>query len=210
MPAFLVPIDRAQCLIPLEKAIVLIGRQADCDVSLTHSRKISRKHCCIAQVNNSFIVRDLGSTNGVFLNGNRIRKEAAISMGDDLIIGDVHFRLQNEATLKLKKKPARNVGDALKTLEESGVGLQKPPPAIVGNRPMIAPPSLDFPVAIPEGDADFDVEETTVKERPPARKPRIDDVVPLDEDEEEVERDEEENHESGERDNFIPANSDNF
>src|SRR5215813_13704121 len=98
MPAFLVPVDQGQCLIPLEKAIVLIGRQADCDVSLTLSRKISRKHCCIAQVNNSFIVRDLGSTNGVFLNGNRIQKEATLEMGDNLVIGDVHFRLQNEAT----------------------------------------------------------------------------------------------------------------
>ena len=61
MPAFLVPVDAGQCLIPLEKAIVLIGRQSDCDVSLTHSRKISRRHCCIAQVNKKFVVRDLGS-----------------------------------------------------------------------------------------------------------------------------------------------------
>ena len=96
MPAFLVPVDAGQCLIPLEKAIVMIGRQADCDVSLTHSRKISRRHCCIAQVNNTFIVRDLGSTNGVYLNGKRIEKEALITMGDDLVIGDVRFTLSDE------------------------------------------------------------------------------------------------------------------
>ena len=57
MPAFLVPVDAGQCLIPLEKAILLIGRQSDCDVALTQSRKISRKHCCIAQVNNKYVVR---------------------------------------------------------------------------------------------------------------------------------------------------------
>ena len=96
MPAFLVPVESGQCLIPLEKAIVLIGRQADCDVSLTNSRKISRKHCCIAQVNNKFVVRDLGSTNGVYLNGHRIQKESTIAVGDDLVIGDVHFKLTDE------------------------------------------------------------------------------------------------------------------
>ena len=55
MPAFLVPFDEGQCLIPLEKAVVLIGRQSDCDISLGHSRKVSRKHCCVAQVNNTVV-----------------------------------------------------------------------------------------------------------------------------------------------------------
>ena len=98
MSAFLVPLDPGLCLIPLEKAIVLIGRQSDCDVSLTHSRKISRKHCCIAQVNSSYVIRDLGSTNGVFVNGARVRKEAGLTLGDELAIGDVRFRLQTEAS----------------------------------------------------------------------------------------------------------------
>lgn len=208
MPAFLVPIDRSQCLIPLEKAIVLIGRQADCDVSLTHSRKISRKHCCIAQVNNSFLVRDLGSTNGVFLNGNRIQKEAAILMGDDLIIGDVHFRLQNEATLSVKKKPAKVVGDASATLEESGVGLPKIPPIMVTKPQVDSMPSMEMPVVIPEEGRDFKVEVTSMKHRAATRKPRIDDVVPLNDDEEEIE--DKVKHESGERDDFISVSSDNF
>ena len=96
MPIFLVPVESGQNLIPLEKAIVLIGRQADCDVYLSNSRKISRRHCCVAQVNDRFVVRDLGSTNGVFLNGRRIEKEADIVIGDDLIIGDVHFKMLSE------------------------------------------------------------------------------------------------------------------
>ena len=72
MPAFLVPVEPGLVVIPLEKAIVLIGRESDCDVSLTQSRKVSRKHCCLAQVNNKIMARDLGSTNGIFLNGTRI------------------------------------------------------------------------------------------------------------------------------------------
>ena len=185
MPAFLVPVDAGQCLIPLEKAIVLIGRQSDCDVSLTHSRKISRKHCCIAQVNNKFIVRDLGSTNGIFLNGNRIQKEATISIGDDLVIGDVRFRVQNEAPTTSKSRADKS--DANKTVEESHSSPPIPPPVPIRTRPTLtAPPSLDIPIALPDGDLDFDVEATRVSRTSTVRKNRVDDVVPLsDEDQEE-------------------------
>lgn len=128
MPAFLVPVDPNQCLIPLEKAIVFIGRQADCDISLTHSRKISRRHCCIAQVNHKFIVRDLGSTNGVFLNGNRIQKEATITLGDDLIIGDIHFKMQNEAPVEARSR-----------LNKSGIPAPQSAPSPAG-APPVPPP----------------------------------------------------------------------
>ena len=94
MPAFLVPVDPGHCLIPLEKAIVLIGRQSDCDVSLTLSRKISRKHCCIAQVDNKFVVRDLGSTNGVFVNNVRVDGSCPLKAADDILIGGTRLIFQ--------------------------------------------------------------------------------------------------------------------
>ena len=130
MPAFLVPVDAGQCLIPLEKAIVLIGRQADCDVSLTHSRKISRRHCCVAQVNNKFVVRDLGSTNGVFLNGSRIEKECVIQFGDNLVIGDVRYTFQEEAPAMSRSEYAR--------LAKSGSRPMKKPSSIIP--PPVPPP----------------------------------------------------------------------
>jgi pSer/pThr/pTyr-binding forkhead associated (FHA) protein len=151
---------------------VLIGRQADCDVSLTHSRKVSRKHCCIAQVNNSFVVRDLGSTNGVFVNGSRVRKEAGLTMGDELAIGDVRFRLQNEAA---SSKPARanKEEDPQQTYED------KVPPKGVA-RPFAAPPSMDIPVALPEIGQDFAVEPSIPHMRPLKRnRPDSDDDLPI-------------------------------
>lgn len=183
MPAFLVPIDAGQCLIPLEKAILLIGRQSDCDVAITQSRKISRKHCCIAQVNNRFVVRDLGSTNGVYVNGTRIQKEANIGIGDELVIGDVHFRMQDEAQLQSKSRPARpsTVVNQSKAVDEStdvaptGQGLPN------RSRPAFsAPPSLDIPVALREDDFSGDA---GVHRRELRRHKRIDDVIPLNEEE---------------------------
>jgi len=176
MPAFLVPVDPGHCLIPLEKAIVLIGRQSDCDISLTLSRKISRKHCCVAQVNNKYVVRDLGSTNGVYLNGSRIKKEATLAIGDDLMIGDVHFRMQTEAKLAgTKANPAAERRRVTQTIEE---GLD-PPALHRGQATVTAPPSLDIPIALVEGQPDFDVEETSLNRQLSVRKRRVDDVIPL-------------------------------
>jgi pSer/pThr/pTyr-binding forkhead associated (FHA) protein len=163
MSAFLVPLDPGLCLIPLEKAIVLIGRQADCDVSLTHSRKVSRKHCCIAQVNNSYVIRDLGSTNGVFVNGARVRKETGLSLGDELAIGDVRFRLQNEAPSKSSAK----------------IKVEDPRPARQVLSTSVAPPSSDMPVAIPEMGEDFIVEASIPQMRSIKHRKAEDDVVPL-------------------------------
>jgi pSer/pThr/pTyr-binding forkhead associated (FHA) protein len=160
MSAFLVPLDPGLCLIPLEKAIVLIGRQADCDVALTHSRKVSRKHCCIAQVNNSYVVRDLGSTNGIFINGTRVRKETGLALGDELAIGDVRFRLQVDATPKAAR-------------------VQVDDPRSAGATRPVAPPSSEFPVAIPEMGEDFIVEASIPQMKSIKHRKAEDDVVPL-------------------------------
>jgi pSer/pThr/pTyr-binding forkhead associated (FHA) protein len=184
MPAFLVPVDSGQCLIPLEKAILLIGRQSDCDVALTQSRKISRKHCCIAQVNNKFVVRDLGSTNGVYLNGLRIQKEATLSIGDELVIGDVHYRMQNQAQLQSKPGPNRTPPSSMKTMDESTDVLLDPQLLPNRNRSVFtAAPSMDMPVPIREDR--FDIKETSMNRHETRRHKRIDDVIPLNEVEEE-------------------------
>jgi predicted component of type VI protein secretion system len=78
--------------IPLEKPIVLIGRHQECDIQIP-SRKISRRHCCVAQVYNYLVVRDLGSTNGVRINGTRAM-EGKLQPGDELTIGNLNYRVQ--------------------------------------------------------------------------------------------------------------------
>ncbi len=175
MAAFLVPLESGACVIPLEKAILLIGRQADCDVSLTASRKISRKHCCIAIVNDTVVVRDLGSTNGVSINGQRIDQEGRIRLGDELSIGDVRFRLQKDISLPAMDTreavaEARSVGPDSRSLGE----VHRPTQADA------APPSLDFPVALAEDGRDFDVDPSLIRRKPAtSRKTESSDSGPL-------------------------------
>ena len=78
--------------IPLDKPIVLIGRHQECDIQIP-SRKISRRHCCVAQVYNYLVVRDLGSTNGLRINGARA-VEGKLQPGDELTIGNLSYRVQ--------------------------------------------------------------------------------------------------------------------
>ncbi|MBI2806947.1 MAG: FHA domain-containing protein [Planctomycetes bacterium] len=77
----------------LDKPIILIGRHQECDVQIP-SRKISRKHCCIAQVNDHFVVRDLGSTNGIRINGLKVM-EGNLKINDELIIGNLRYQIRS-------------------------------------------------------------------------------------------------------------------
>lgn len=77
----------------IDKPIVLVGRHPDCDLMITESPKISRKHCCLALVNSRFVVRDLNSMNGVWVNEDRVEHSSDIEPGDELMIGDVAFEV---------------------------------------------------------------------------------------------------------------------
>jgi pSer/pThr/pTyr-binding forkhead associated (FHA) protein len=93
--------------ISLEKPIVLIGRHQECDIQIP-SRKISRRHCCVAQVFNYLVVRDLGSTNGVRINGTRAL-EGQLKPGDELTIGNLSYRVQWDDHLVAAGPPPRAV-----------------------------------------------------------------------------------------------------
>jgi pSer/pThr/pTyr-binding forkhead associated (FHA) protein len=90
MPAQLVSLTDSPSIL-LDKPILLIGRHPECDIPLD-SRKISRRHCCIAQVSDYLVVRDLGSTNGIRINGVRVL-EGRLHAGDELTIGGHRYQV---------------------------------------------------------------------------------------------------------------------
>src|SRR5436190_7194505 len=79
----------------LDKPILLLGRHQECDIQLG-SRKVSRRHCCIAQVTDYLVVRDLGSTNGIRINGVRV-VEGRLRTDDELTIGSYRYRVSWDA-----------------------------------------------------------------------------------------------------------------
>jgi pSer/pThr/pTyr-binding forkhead associated (FHA) protein len=76
----------------LERRIVLdaravVGRDPDCDVVLS-SRSVSRRHAVLERAGESWVARDLGSANGLFVEGKRL-SEATLQPGASLRFGDV-------------------------------------------------------------------------------------------------------------------------
>jgi adenylate cyclase len=70
---------------PLTGAPVRIGRDVDCDLFL-EDPSVSRQHAEIRRDGGDWVLRDLGSTNGVLLNGEVVR-EAPLRAGDQLRLG---------------------------------------------------------------------------------------------------------------------------
>ncbi len=75
----------------IDKPILLFGRHEECDVQL-NSKKVSRRHCVLAQVNDYLVIRDLGSTNGVRINGTRV-SEGKLRPGDELQVGNFKYQV---------------------------------------------------------------------------------------------------------------------
>lgn len=90
MPAQLLSLTDGPSIL-LDKPILLLGRHGECDIQL-NSRKVSRRHCCIAQVSDYIVVRDLGSTNGVRINGQRVL-EGKLNAGDELTVGNFRYQV---------------------------------------------------------------------------------------------------------------------
>ncbi len=72
--------------IAVTPAGVTIGRSRDCDVVLT-DESASRHHAEIRRAGEEWVVRDLGSTNGVRVNGRRIQGSLRLHAGDRLELG---------------------------------------------------------------------------------------------------------------------------
>src|SRR5262249_17483418 len=102
----------------------LIGRGADCNLRLAVSA-ISRHHCLIRLHEREATLMDLGSANGTFLNGQRVRSPMPLHTGDEIKVGACRFLVDlgdtsgldlaagadaNAATAKLRMPPKDEPG----------------------------------------------------------------------------------------------------
>ena len=70
---------------------IVIGRSSDLDMVLVEDM-VSRKHAKISTVGNQIVISDMGSTNGTFVNGEKVKK-ARLKEGDRILIGTSIIKL---------------------------------------------------------------------------------------------------------------------
>jgi phosphoserine phosphatase RsbU/P len=75
---------------PLQGPAVSIGRASDCSIPIK-DRYLSRKHAEIIANGNAWILKDLGSANGTYLNGSRVERDELLKTGDRIRLGDTEI-----------------------------------------------------------------------------------------------------------------------
>jgi pSer/pThr/pTyr-binding forkhead associated (FHA) protein len=78
--------------IAVDQGLVMIGRDRRCDARLD-SERVSRRHCVLTRAGGEVLVRDLGSTNGTYINGQRVAS-ARLKPGDEMSIAHIRYRLE--------------------------------------------------------------------------------------------------------------------
>ncbi len=104
--AFLI-FDRTE-IFPLEAPVVTLGRQWDADLIFDDAR-ISRLHAQIRMVDSRFVVFDLGSTGGTFVNGQRVQQRV-LFRGDVLSLAGVELIFGQDEEEDDETRPMKRPG----------------------------------------------------------------------------------------------------
>jgi len=111
---------------PLDKPRMVVGREPTCEIHIDNLG-ISRQHCEFVPRGEAFVVRDLGSSNGTYVNGRKIT-EHFLNDADEIIIGKYTLKFKNEAQVAKPSEnasPAANVPDTLNTYVMDGAKIQE-------------------------------------------------------------------------------------
>jgi len=147
----------------------VVGRSQSCDVSIADP-SVSRRHAQIVVVSGKVSVGDLGSSNGTFVNGERVDESAPLRSGDVLGLGDaeVSFEIIPPSLETVRLPAAAKPGEATTFLQQASVDLAaslddpfvEEPPELFESDPLAAedessqedwevPPELSSEVEVP-------------------------------------------------------------
>src|SRR5215471_3567512 len=73
------------------RAVNSLGRHPNNTIQLL-DKIVSKEHCIVEQRDGRFVLRDLGSLNGTYVNGDRVRGERYLKHGDEIALGSTRAR----------------------------------------------------------------------------------------------------------------------
>src|SRR5438045_3242773 len=146
-------------VVPFVREEITIGRQEGNTIRLTE-RNVSRRHARLLRQNGHVVVEDLGSYNGIKINGERIQGQTSVNDGDLIQIGDYDLAIQPEAspsmasTSPMASPPPLQLGNGTSQAHQSSprIPAHPPPPHTTphpGAHPAVHPQDLPTETATP-------------------------------------------------------------
>ena len=119
-------------VVPFVREEITIGRQEGNTIRLTE-RNVSRRHARLLRQNGHVVVEDLGSYNGIKINGERIQGQTSVNDGDLIQIGDYDLAIQTEASASMaatiQVSTSQPVGNGSSATHQSSPRIPVHPPA---------------------------------------------------------------------------------
>lgn len=149
-------------LIPLDGQRVTLGKMPTNTVALVHDDTVSRLHAVLENLGFAWSLRDLGSRNGTYLNGERITAERVLRSGDEVRIGKSRLMFWE----------VRETGGRVDEETVSAQPMDLPPRLtprevdvlVVLCRPLVSDSPFPEPVTVRQMAAELFVSEAAVKQ----------------------------------------------
>ena len=150
-------------LIPLSGQRVTLGKASTNVVSLEHDETVSRLHAVFENLGFAWSIRDLGSRNGTYLNGERISVERVLRSGDEVRVG----------TTRLIFWEVRDAGEAARDEETKSAQPLELPPRLTRReldvlmvlcRPLVSDDPFPEPASVRRMASELFVTEAAVKQ----------------------------------------------
>jgi pSer/pThr/pTyr-binding forkhead associated (FHA) protein len=150
-------------LVPLTAQRLTIGKASTNDVVLDHDGTVSRLHAVLENLGSSWSIRDLGSRNGTFLNGEKVTAERVLRSGDEVRVGKTRLLFWE----------VREAGDGLREEETKAAQPTELPPRLTRRevdvlvvlcRPLVSDDPFPEPASVRKMAGELYVTEAAVKQ----------------------------------------------
>ncbi len=177
MPRLLLATPEGQQVVEL-RAHNSLGRHPSNSIQLL-DKIVSKEHCTIEQRDDGFHLRDLGSLNGTYINGERVVGEQRLRHGDDIALGTTRARFDDGSGQPLAPPPSVAAAPAGPPAWQSGAGQASAPvpashvPASSHASPP-APPAYAESAAVARRPLGVTIDDVPGDQMPPVNATRVD------------------------------------
>ncbi|MEY2567645.1 MAG: hypothetical protein QOE35_2174 [Actinomycetota bacterium] len=143
-------------IVPLDGERLTVGKDPENDVAVPGDPTVSRLHAVLERFPAGWCVTDVGSSNGTFLNGERIWAQQRLRHGDEVRVGRTRLLFRNSADVGHTATEGESESPALTKRERDVL--------VVLCRPLLARDLFTEPASIKELASELVVSEAAVKQ----------------------------------------------